>query len=164
MAATRTHDDGHETAAGPGWADRADTTLRRVGYRAGGARRRVVDLLSRQRCLMSAKTVARALEDEGHPVGVASVYRALELLASLDLLERHEIEGVAHFEPADASRHHHHVVCGDCGRISSFEDAGLEATLHDLAGRLTHEIDQHDVLLHGRCAGCAAAAGQRDAR
>jgi Fur family ferric uptake transcriptional regulator len=140
------------------WADRARETLKRRGHRSGGAREKVIDFLARQRCLLSAHDVTRSLHDGGERIGTASVYRALDTLAQLDLLERHEISGITHFELADGDRHHHHVVCGSCGRIASFSDRDLESALTGLARRLDFDVDQHDVLLHGRCAGCRTSA------
>ncbi len=143
------------------WTDHAITTLEREGYRTGTARRTVVELLGRQHCCLSAKEITEALRAEGSQVGLASVYRALELLDTLRLVQRLDAgEGVVRYEPADTGEgHHHHIVCDGCGDVAAYEDEGLERAIHSLAGRLSWDVGSHDVVLRGRCPGCAATVG-----
>ena len=138
------------------WAEHAHRELAAAGHRAGGAREVVLDLLSRQSCCLSAQGIFDTLRDEGRQVGLASVYRALDLLSELRLVHRLDVDGVACFEPADPTgHHHHHVVCDDCGKISAFADPALEAAIDDAAGRVGDRVDAHDVVLRGSCPDCA---------
>ncbi|HEX8122429.1 MAG TPA: Fur family transcriptional regulator [Solirubrobacteraceae bacterium] len=139
------------------WTDHALTTLERRGYRAGSARRTVVELLGRQRCCLSAREITDALRDEGTEVGLASVYRALEVLDELRLVQRLDAgEGVVRYEPARAGgEHHHHIVCDGCGSVASYEDDELERAIASLAERLSWTVEAHDVVLRGRCARCS---------
>jgi Fur family ferric uptake transcriptional regulator len=141
------------------WAQGTLESLRDAGYRSGGARRAVVELLARQDCCMSAQEIFDTLRGEGRRVGIASVYRVLELLAARKLVQRLEIgDGVARYEPAHpGGEHHHHVVCDDCGKVEAFEDQGLEHAIDGLGGRLGFTVAAHDVVLRGACADCSAA-------
>jgi Fur family ferric uptake transcriptional regulator len=141
------------------WTDHALTTLEREGYRTGSARRTVVELLGRQHCCLSAKEITQALREEGNEVGLASVYRALEVLDELRLVQRLDAgEGVVRYEPAHAGGdHHHHIVCGACGAVATFEDDDLERAIGALASRVSWNVDSHDVVLRGRCPRCSAA-------
>jgi Fur family transcriptional regulator, ferric uptake regulator len=142
------------------WTDHALTTLEREGYRAGSARRTVVELLGRQHCCLSAKEITDALRAEGREVGLASVYRALEVLDELRLVQRLDAgEGVVRYEPAHAGgEHHHHIVCDVCGSVASYEYEELERAIGSLAGRLNWSVESHDVVLRGRCPRCGPAA------
>jgi Fur family ferric uptake transcriptional regulator len=139
------------------WAEHARAELRRAGHRAGAARLAVVDLLARQDCCLSAAEIAEELKAGGAEAGIASVYRALELLDELRLVQRLDAgEGVVRYEPAHPSgHHHHHVLCDRCGRVTAFADPQLEAAIERAALRLDHAIDAHDVVLRGRCPRCA---------
>ena len=141
------------------WTHHALTTLERRGYRAGSARRTVVELLGRQHCCLSAKEIEEALRAEGTEVGLASVYRALEVLDELRLVQRLDAgEGVVRYEPALAGgEHHHHIVCDRCGSVASYEDEELERAIGRLAERLSWTVDSHDVVLRGRCPRCSGA-------
>src|SRR5687767_4562147 len=117
--------------------------LEREGYRAGAARRTVVELLGRQACCLSAKEITAALRDEGSEVGLASVYRALEVLDQLKLVQRLDAgEGVVRYEPAvRGGEHHHHIVCDRCGGVAAYEDDDLERAIHKLADRLSWDVE-----------------------
>jgi Fur family transcriptional regulator, ferric uptake regulator len=147
MAAVSPHAD---------WARHTRRELSRAGHRAGAARLAVVDLLAAQECCLSAREIADELRDRGQEVGIASVYRALEVLDDLDLVQRLDAgEGVVRYEPAPPSgEHHHHVVCDRCGRVTAFADPHLEAAIERAAGRLDHAFEGHDVVLRGRCPNC----------
>ena len=138
------------------WTDQALDRLEREGFRAGAARRTVVELLGRQRCCLSAKEITTALREEGREVGLASVYRALEVLDELKLVQRLDAgEGVVRYEPVGASGdHHHHIVCERCGNVAPYEDEELERAIGRLAGRLSWAVDSHDVVLRGTCPAC----------
>jgi Fur family ferric uptake transcriptional regulator len=138
------------------WREHATSSLTRGGFRAGAARLRVVDALAQRDCCATAQELADELRHGGRPVGIASVYRALELLDRLGLVHRLDVgDGTARYEAALAGgEHHHHVVCDRCGRVEQFTDASLERAITALQARLDYAIDQHDVVLRGRCPQC----------
>lgn len=141
------------------WAESANRALRDAGHRAGGARGAVIELLSRQRCCLSAQEIADQLSGRGRDVGLASVYRALELLYGMGLVARVDLgDGGHRYEPIEpGGEHHHHAICDTCGRVTAFEDEKLESALHRLADRLSHSISAHDVVIHGDCSRCVKA-------
>jgi Fur family ferric uptake transcriptional regulator len=139
------------------WDELALAALSSGGRRAGGARRAVVGLLAEQRCCLSAQEVADRLRADGRRVGVASVYRALDLLSEEGLVARVEVgDGGARYEPViPGGSHHHHAVCNRCGRLTAFEDAELERAIDRLADRIGHRVQAHDVLIRGQCPRCS---------
>jgi Fur family ferric uptake transcriptional regulator len=142
------------------WAQHALEGLRGAGFRNGGARRAVVYHLGEQRCCRSAQEIFDGVVASGGKVAIASVYRILDTLTELRLIQRVEIgDGIARFEVAlpDGEHHHHHLVCDDCGRVEPFSDDGLEHALERVADRLGYAMEQHEVVLHGACGSCRAA-------
>jgi Fur family ferric uptake transcriptional regulator len=138
------------------WVGHAQRELEREGYRLSGPRSAVVETLADLGCSVTAKEIADRLHERGEDVGVASIYRTLDLLDRLRLARRVDAaEGVARYEPIDPSGdHHHHIVCERCGRVTAFEDRDLEAAIEQLSGRVEYSIDAHDVTLRGECPGC----------
>ncbi len=138
------------------WTDHAHSVLRREGFSRGGARDAVIDYLGRQHCARSAQQIHEALRDEGRTIGIASVYRSLEALQGLHLVQRFDAgHGEGRYEAlAPGGEHHHHVVCDECERIMPFEDPELERAIDELAKRVPYAIAGHDVVLHGRCPDC----------
>jgi Fur family transcriptional regulator, ferric uptake regulator len=151
--------DGVQAVAGPQWADHARDVLQRAGHHKGAARERLIELLGRQDCALSAFEIEEALRRRTgteRSVGRASVYRALELLRDHGLIKRLDLgDGVARYELADpAGEHHHHLVCENCGRLVAFDDPALERAIDDVSERLGVRVQHHEVVLRGACADC----------
>ena len=146
----------HHHAAGPTWSEHATSTLRTRGTRAGSARAAVIDALAEQDCCASAQEIHDRLRAGGSRVGLASVYRTLDLLQRHDLVTRVDTgDGTARYEPHDPTgEHHHHLVCTVCGRVEAFEDAALERAIHDVGDRVDFRVTGHDVTLRGLCRDC----------
>jgi Fur family ferric uptake transcriptional regulator len=147
------------------WELHARAELRRTGSRSGAAREAVLAHLAEQDCCLSAQELFDALRARGQRVGIASVYRVLEQLADLGLVHRVDLGGGStRFEPAHpGGDHHHHLVCGDCGRVDQFTDPRLESALDRVAGSLGYDLEGHDVVLHGSCPACRDAGQRRTA-
>jgi Fur family transcriptional regulator, ferric uptake regulator len=137
------------------WSDHAAAQLTAAGHRRGGAREAVIELLDAQSCALTALEIEDALR-AGRRVGRASVYRVLDELESLGLVSRVDIgDGVARYEPQrHAAEHHHHLVCDGCGRLTPFQDDALEQAIRRLADRVSFDVSDHDVTLHGCCERC----------
>jgi Fur family ferric uptake transcriptional regulator len=152
---TLMHGHAHDTA----WATQALTNLQAQGLRNGGARRIVIEHLGAQPCCRSAQEIFDGIRAGGGRIGIASVYRALDQLVELRLLQRVDLgDGIARFEPAHTGgEHHHHLVCDGCGKVEPFYDPGLEQALEQAASRLDYGMRAHEVVLHGDCGGCRAA-------
>ena len=117
------------------WVGYARDTLERDGYRLSAPRSAVVETLATLGCSVTAKEIADRLRDRGQDIGVASIYRALELLDKLRLTRRVDAaEGVARYEPVNPDgEHHHHIVCDTCGEVTAFEDSDLERAIEVMA-------------------------------
>jgi Fur family ferric uptake transcriptional regulator len=140
------------------WSEVAETRLSDAGFRRGGARSAVIALLEDQLCALSAYEIEARLREGGRRVGRASVYRILDELDGLGLVTKLEVgQGIARYEPNRPGRdHHHHMVCARCGEVIPFADPELEATIDRVAERVTFEVDEHEIVLHGSCADCRA--------
>jgi len=139
------------------WSERALSELERGGKRSA-VRRAVVEKLAEQPCAVSAADLAGQLGADGRAVGRATVYRVLEGLRELHLVQRLEVgrEGVR-YEPArPGADHHHHFICDACGEVVPFSDPGLERAIDRLARQASFAVAGHDVVLHGACGRCAA--------
>ena len=138
------------------WSEVAETRLAEAGFRRGGARTAILALLDAQSCALSAYEIEATLREHGRGVGRASVYRILDQLDGLGLVTKIEVgQGIARYEPnRPGADHHHHMVCARCGEVIPFADDELEATIEKVAERLTFEVAEHDIVLHGACADC----------
>jgi Fur family ferric uptake transcriptional regulator len=144
--------------AGVTWRVHTDEALKGAGFRSGGARAAVLDAMAEQSCCVSAQELHQRVRNEGRSVGIASVYRVLDELVELRLVQRIDVgDGIARYEPAQpGGDHHHHVVCGDCGKVEPFADPSLESAIESASKRLGFSVDAHEVVLRGECGDCRA--------
>lgn len=140
------------------WIEQALSELAAHGYRAGGARTAVIELLGEKGGCLDADDVAQQLRDRGRRVGTASVYRALNVLSELGLVHRVAVtDGPTRFELVHpGGEHHHHIVCDSCGKTVAFEDDELEEAIDRVSERTSFVVEAHDVTLHGTCGDCRA--------
>ena len=143
------------------WITHTLAELQQAGYRSGGARTAVVEQLAHQKCCLTAQEIFDHLRDAGKTVGVASVYRILDVLTEMELVQRVDVgDGVSRFEPAYPSGdHHHHLICTNCGGVVAFEDVELERAISRLSDDLDAVIEGHDVVLRGLCSSCKPLPG-----
>jgi Fur family transcriptional regulator, ferric uptake regulator len=139
------------------WAERAEAVLAAAGYKRGGARRSLLELLERQSCALTALEIEDALGSTQRGVSRASVYRILDELERLGLVARVETgQAMVRYERArDPAEHHHHLVCDECGLVTPFSDDALERAIDELSGRVPLAVSEHEIVLHGACPQCA---------
>ena len=138
------------------WADQVAARLQAKGMRNGGARRAVIELLAEQNCCLTAQEIFDRLRAADRRIGIASVYRILDLLTNEGAVQRIELgSGSSRYEPAwPSGDHHHHLVCDGCGKVEAFDDLGLETALSRLERQSGYDVAGHDVVLHGACGDC----------
>ena len=131
--------------------------LDRGGHRLTGPRRAVAELVAaRDGHFTSADLVADARRR--HPgIGRATIFRALDLFASLDLVERVDLPGGDHAYVACDPVHHHHAICTGCGRSLDVDDFGLTLVLNEIGRRSGFRVVDHRLEIFGLCAACQAA-------
>jgi Fur family ferric uptake transcriptional regulator len=138
------------------WSEHAQSVLRNSGFKPGRARAAVIETLGDQTCCLSVQEIHDLIRQRRPRVGIASVYRALETLTELGLVHRLELgSGGAQFEFAQPTGdHHHHLVCGDCGKVEAFSDDRLEHAIDSVSKNAAFRIDDHDIVLRGQCESC----------
>ncbi len=141
-----------KTSRSAPWNQYALDQLSEAGYRNGGSRRKVIEMLGRQSCALTALEIDARLNG----VGRATVYRALEQMEELGLIQKIDVGGdSAGYEKVDPEgHHHHHIVCTDCGKVVPFEDKKLEKVIHEVSKRDGFRISSHDITLKGTCEDC----------
>ena len=140
------------------WAEQAARALAEAGYRRGGARRAILELLDDQACALSAEEIERALRGRRRTASRASIYRVMEELETIGLAQRVELgQGIVRYEAVrPGAGHHHHLVCDRCGRLEPFTDAGLERAIDRLSDRVPLNVSVHEIVLRGACRACAS--------
>jgi|SRR3990172_1201338 len=108
---------------------------------------------------ISAEALYRRVSGRDRRIGLVTVYRTLKLLKEAGLAhERQFGEGRALFEHASSERHHDHMICTHCGKITEFENCEIEELQEQVARRFGFTLQDHKLELYGRCKDCRADA------
>jgi Fur family transcriptional regulator, ferric uptake regulator len=133
------------------------SALEAAGYRLTAPRRALAGLIAGR----EGHFTAEALLDESRRgrLGItrATVFRSIEVLAALGLVERLDLPSGEHAFVACEPAHHHHIVCSSCGRTVEVEDNGLEAIAAAIARRVGYQVQTHRLELFGLCPACRSA-------
>ncbi len=131
--------------------------LGQAGHRLTEPRRDVAHLIAGQAGHFTAADLVAEARGRELGVGRATVFRTLEVLSELGVVERIDLPNGEHAYLACEGVHHHHVVCKRCGRSRDVDDAGLRAVVRDVARRTGYRIDDHRLELFGLCPDCQNA-------
>ncbi len=132
--------------------------LRERGLRCTAQRLAVLKALDQTAHHLSAAEVLSTVRQALPKVGLATVYRTLELLADLGLVARVHLEDGCHRYTAASSGHRHQLICRNCGLVIEFGECALGGLAESIAQRTEFAIEGHWLQLYGRCRDC-----QRDA-
>ena len=107
---------------------------------------------------LSAEDVHDILRENKSEIGLATVYRTLELLSDLDVLLKLKLDDrfcSYEINTADPSvHHHHHLICTKCGKIIEFEEDLLEDLEEKIEATLGFQVLNHEVKFFGCCKEC----------
>ncbi|MFQ8870218.1 MAG: Fur family transcriptional regulator [Varibaculum timonense] len=103
----------------------------------------------------SAQQVHTALVVAGQTVGLATVYRNLQALTEAGELDSLRSEdGETLYRRCAKRRHHHHLVCRNCGYTVDIQDDQLEQWIGKIARRYRFSDIEHMADVFGLCESC----------
>ena len=136
--------------------------LSESGYKMTPQRKEILKIFVEhsERHHMSAEDVYSILRENDSEIGLATVYRALDLLSDLGILVRMDFgDGCARYElnTADPTiHHHHHLICLNCKKVIVFEEDLLEMLEAYIEKKSGFQIVNHEVKFFGYCSDCRA--------
>ena len=142
----------------PHRAEEWKRVLREHGYRLTLPRTVVIDVLAASPRALDAAQIYDQARGDYPALGLVSVYRTLDILVELELIQRvHHNEG-CHAYIAEFEGHQHLLVCKSCGRIEFFEGDDLNGLFDRVARDSGYRIDDHWLQLYGLCEQCRSKA------
>jgi Fur family ferric uptake transcriptional regulator len=135
---------------GPSWL----TQLQQNGYRITAARRAVVETVAGSPRALTPLEVYDSARNHYPALGLVTVYRTLEKLEELHLIQRvHQPAGCQAFIAA-GSGHQHLLLCQNCGQFIFFEGDDLNSLIASISARTGYQIGEHWLQLFGLCKSC----------
>jgi Fe2+ or Zn2+ uptake regulation protein len=130
------------------------TQLQENGYRLTEARRAVVEVIQKATRALTPVQVFDSARKKYAALGLVSVYRTLEKLEELHLVQRvHQPQGCQAFIAASHA-HEHLLLCKNCGRVAFFEGDDLSDLITTISQKTGYQIHEHWLQLFGLCQNC----------
>lgn len=130
------------------------TSTDQGGLRPTRQRTAVLEALESVDDFRSAQQLHELLSSRGDSVGLATVYRTLQLLADhgqVDALRREDGESVYR---RCSQTHHHHLVCRSCGTTVEIEGPAVETWASAIAREHGFSDVSHELEIFGTCPSC----------
>ncbi|MGM0419625.1 MAG: Fur family transcriptional regulator [Bacillota bacterium] len=103
----------------------------------------------------SAEELYEEVKKINPEMGLATVYRNLELFCRLDITHMLEFDSnFKHYELVFSEDHHHHLICVNCNKIIEFNDDDLISFENRLAREYNFEMKDHYIKFYGYCEDC----------
>lgn len=128
--------------------------LDRAGQRLTEPRRAVAGLVAARDGHFTAAELVADARRRRMDIGRATIFRSLDLFASLSLVERVDLPDGNHAYVACDPVHHHHAICTGCGRSLDVADHGLGTVLGEIGNRSGFRVTAHRLEIFGLCAAC----------
>lgn len=128
--------------------------LQANGHRLTRARRAILQALISSGGHHTADELAEIVRGNQPGVGRMTVYRTLDLLHDLGLVQPvYQGTGAAHYVLMDEG-HHHHLICSQCDRVFEFDDCAAQEMSKALSERFNFQIQGHLLEFYGVCPNC----------
>ena len=130
------------------------TQLKENGYRLTNARKAVIETVAGTTSALNPLDVYEQAKASYPGLGLVTVYRTLEKLEELGLIQRvHQPNGCNAYLP-HADGHQHLIICQQCGKAEYFEGDDLDVFFERVAGEHGFTVNEHWLQLFGTCSDC----------
>ncbi|MBV6633645.1 MAG: transcriptional repressor [Alphaproteobacteria bacterium] len=121
-----------------------------AGLKMTGQRRVILKVLAESTDHPSVETVYERAKRQDQSISIATVYRTLNLLDELNLVQRHDFTEEGHSRFEVNMEHHHHLVDLETGEVIEFQNEEIEHMKVRIAAELGFELLDHRLELYGR--------------
>lgn len=141
--------------------DKLKEYIKGKGYKLTTQRRAVIDaIIVNEGKHLSTEEIYDIVKEDCPEIGLATVYRTIQLLEKIGLLCRTNFDdGCNRYELVHNNEYHqhHHLVCKKCGCVQEVEDDLLESLEEKIENKYKFNITNHSVKFFGYCEKCCHA-------
>lgn len=132
--------------------------IRAHGMRLTPERLALLDEIYRQHGHIDAEEILAGLRAAGQKVSRATVYRNLELLVEIGLVQRQRLGRNRYlYEHVHIGQRHDHLACRRCGRVVEFVSPSIQAMLGEICRAHGFSREDRQLQILGLCQACAEA-------
>ncbi|GAA0357276.1 Fur family transcriptional regulator [Alkalibacterium iburiense] len=116
-------------------------------------------LLEKEKDHLSAEEIYMLVKSKNTGIGLATVYRTLEILTDLEIINKLTFQdGIARYDLNlnDEKHQHHHLLCLKCGKIEEVKNDMLLEIEIEIEKEYQFTVKDHRLTFHGICRNCSA--------
>lgn len=144
--------------------DRIKKELHAKGYKLTPQREATLTvLLEREEDHLSAEEIFLLVKEKAPEIGLATVYRTLDLLTELEVVDKISFgDGVSRYDlrKEGIDHFHHHLVCMECGSVEEIIEDLLVDVEEIVEDKWQFHVKNHRLTFHGICKNCQQVASQ----
>ena len=125
-----------------------------AGRRVTNQRALLLELIRQGEGHLDADELYRRAREKQPRLSLSTVYRTLQLLKQLGLVEELHFDEDHHHYEAKPSAEHHHLVCLGCGKVVEFQCPLTLKMKRDIAMEKDFEVTGVEVQMTGYCPKC----------
>ena len=109
---------------------------------------------------MTAEDIYELVSQDYPEIGLATVYRTMQLLWDMQLVDRINLDDgcvryeIGHLIRGDAQHNHHHLICRKCNKVIPFTDDLLDELEHHIEKVTGFHVLDHELKFYGLCKEC----------
>ena len=109
---------------------------------------------------MTAEDIYELVAEDYPEIGLATVYRTLQLLWDMQLVDRISLDDgcvryeIGHLLEDETKHNHHHLICRSCGRVIPFDADLLDDLEHHIEETAGFRVMDHELKFYGLCREC----------
>ena len=126
----------------------------KAGVRSTRQRAAIARLLDTLDDFRSAQELHDELRRRGENIGLTTVYRTLQSMASAGMLDTLRNDTGESVYRRCSEHHHHHLVCRSCGSTVEVGDHEVEAWAAEVASKHGFSDVSHTIEIYGTCSDC----------
>jgi Fur family ferric uptake transcriptional regulator len=133
--------------------------LKKKGYKFTPQRRAILEVVTEHSGKhLSSEEIYDYVKVKSPEIGLATVYRTVQLLVELDVLSKLNLDdGFVRYEIDDHDEdqhHHHHLICSECGKIMEVKEDLLDSLEAEIESKYAFQIKDHKLKFFGLCESC----------
>lgn len=129
-------------------------TLKAGGLRATNQRTLVLDIIRNGGSHLDADEVYRQAKKKQPRLSLSTVYRTLQRLKNLGLIEELHFDEAHHHYEIKHPAEHHHLACLGCGKVIEFQYPLTRLVKKNVPEAKDFEITQTELHMAGYCEKC----------
>ena len=129
------------------------------GIRLTAQRRALIETIQQAEAHLDAATLLTRARVRDPKIDRATVYRTLELLKRLGLIDQLDlmhVNGEKHYYEVKTRKDHLHLACFHCGEIEEFDSPTFQRLKREIATQNEFQVQVMRLEVGGLCRRCAA--------